>query len=373
MKRANPLKLRREHGFSLIELMAAITAIVVLNVLTSYQARSNTTSGRNDAEIGASVSMYALEKDIRMSGAGLTTPQGLFCPQGVNIAWAGAVVSDGAALLPVRIIDGGAGPDMIEIVRSDSDFGAAPSRLVGSMTAPTSQLSVDGDLGLRLGDLVMVGASDGTKICTLMQMTSAPTANGSGWLLTHAAGVGNYNPANPDALFTNSVAYLVRDRVMNMGTFGVRRYGIVCNAGTTPIATNNCDLAWWNPLSGAAPTIATVTSVSPQIVDLQAQYGIAPAGSDVINQWVDATAASGWSNPSLANQGRIKALRLAIVARGTREGGTVAPASVKLWDDDNGDGTNDDPRNHNFSTADRRFRYQVLTVVVPLINSIWAK
>ena len=34
---------------------------------------------------------------------------------------------------------------------------------------------------------------------------------------------------------------------------------------------------------------------------------------------------------------------------------------------------NDDPRNRNFTTAEQRFRYQTLTVVIPLINAIWAR
>ncbi len=374
------MKRMHSSGFSLVELMiaillAAITAVVVLNVLTSYQTRSNTTSGRNDAQIGAAIGMYALEKDIRMGGAGLNTPQGLLCAQGANIAWNDAASYNGATLLSVRIIDGGAGPDSIQVIRSDSDFGAAPTRLIANMASATAQLSVDGSVGLKNGDLVMVGSTDGTKVCTLMQLTADPTANGSGWLLTHAAGVGDYNPADPAVTFTSPVSYSVRDNVVNMGTYGIRRYGVVCKGGGTPAATNNCDLASWNPLDlGASPTLATagVSSISPQIVDLQAQYGIAPAGSEVINQWVDATAATGWDNPSLANQLRIKAVRIAIVARGNREGNQVSPASILLWNDDNGDGTNDDPRNRNFTAAEQRFRYQALTSVVPVINALWA-
>ncbi len=365
----------RQRGFSLVELMiaillAAITAVVVLNVLTSYQNRSNTMAGRNDAEISVAVGLYALEKEVRMGGAGLTTPQGRLCQQGVNMAWAGATVSDGAPLLPVRIIDGGAGPDMIEIIRSDADFGAAPTRLIANMAGPTAQLSVDGRAGLQNGDLVMVGTSDGSKICTLMQLTSAPAANGTGWLLTAGAGVGNYNPADPAAAYTTAISYAVRDNVMNMGTYGVRRYGVVCNGGGAPSATNNCDLAAWNPLAVPAPTLAAVTSISPQIVEFQAQYGIsANATSDVVTSWVDAT--GGWAAPTLANQGLIKAVRISVVARGAREGAQVAPASVTLWDDN--DGSNNDPRNRNFTTAEQRFRYQTLTVVIPLVNSIWAR
>jgi type IV pilus assembly protein PilW len=380
------MKHMHQKGFSLVELMiaillAAITAVVVLQVLTSYQNRANTMTGRNDAQIGAAMGLYSLEKEIRMGGGGLTTATGPLCAVGANIAWDGAIVtanggSNGGPLIPVRIIDGGAGPDAIEIVRSNSDFGAAPTRLIAAMGSPTAQLSVDGRAGLQDGDLVMVGASDGAKLCTLMQLTAAPTANGSGWLFTHGAGVGSYNPADPAALFTNAVSYDVRDMVVNLGTYGIRRYGIVCDGGGAPAATNNCDLAWWNPLDlGGTPVLAApgLTSISPQIVELQAQYGIsAAASSDVITGWVDATAASGWDAPTALAAAQIKAVRISLIARGAREGDAVAPAAVMLWDDDDGDGVTDDPRNRNFTTAERRFRYQTLTVVIPLINAIWS-
>lgn len=363
----------RQQGFSLVELMiaillAAITGIVVLNVLTSYQSRSNTVAGRNDAEIAVATGMYSLEKEVRMAGAGLTTPRGPLCQAGANISWDTTTVSNGAPLLPVRIIDGGAGPDIIQIIRSNSEFGAAPTRLIANMASTTAQLSVDGLADLRSGDYVMVGGSDGTKVCTLMQMSAAPTANGSGWLLSHASGGANHlNPADPGTAFPgNAMNYAVRDNVVNMGTYGVRRFGIVCTGGGAPAADNNCDLSQWNALDSTAPAAV----LAPQIVELQAQYGIAPANSTVVDEWVDATAASGWDNPSAANQQRIKAVRISIVARGAREAGQAAPTSVLLWQDDPMDPTT--ARARAFSTAEQRFRYQALTVVIPLINAIWS-
>jgi type IV pilus assembly protein PilW len=365
----------RQHGFSLVELMiaillASITAIVVLNVLTSYQSRANTTVGRNDAEVSAAISLYAVEKDIRMAGAGLTTPRGPLCNVGVNSAWNGAVASNGAPLMPVRIIDGGAGPDSIEIIRSNSDFGVAPTRLVALMASATAQLSVDAGVGLRNGDLVMVGASDGNKICTLMQLSAAPTANGSGWLLSHASAGTNYNPADPSTVFSTAVTYDVRDNVVNMGTFGIRRYGIVCNDGLAPAANNNCDLASWNPLAVPAPDLTNVASVSPQIAELQAQYGVsATANSSTVTDWVDATGGT-WAAPADINAvRRIKAIRISIVTRGNREGGGVSPASVLLWQDDPADPST--ARTRALTTAEQRFRYQALTVVIPLVNAIW--
>jgi type IV pilus assembly protein PilW len=367
------MKRLRHAGFSLVELMiaillASITAVVVLQVLTSYQARSNTVAGRNDAEISVATGLYAVEKEIRMAGAGLTTASGTFCPKGVNIAWNNTVVSNAATLMPVRIIDGGAGPDAIEIIRSDSDFGAAPSRLIGNMASATAALSVDGNAGLTNGDLMMLGAKDGLKICTLTQLTADPTSLAPGWSLTHAPGTGNYNPADPAVTFTTAVQYEAVDMVMNMGRYGVRRFGIVCNAGALPIATNTCDLAWWNSLDPTAPTLATVNSLTPQIIELQAQYGIsATVASKTVNQWVDATGA--WSAPSMADQQRIKAIRISIVARGAREGQALPPTSVLLWQDDPLDPAT--ARTRAFSAGEQRFRYQALTVVIPLINTIW--
>jgi type IV pilus assembly protein PilW len=96
-------------------------------------------------------------------------------------------------------------------------------------------------------------------------------------------------------------------------------------------------------------------------VDLQAQYGIAPAGSQIVDTWVDATGA--WAGvPSATNIARIKAVRISLVTRGNLENGQVGPDSVVLWD----------TTTRTFTAAEKRFRYQVLTVVVPLINVIWA-
>lgn len=368
--------MRRHHtGFSLVELMiaillASITAIVVLNVLTSFQARKATTAGRNDAQIGAAVGIYAVEKELRMAGAGLTTPTGQLCAVGVNIFFGGDTISDGAPLMPLRIIDGGAGvPDTLEVIRSNSDFGAAPTRLVANMASNTGTIAIDSNAGLADGDLMMLGASDGSKVCTLMQLSQAPAANGAGWVLTHASGASDYNPADPSAVFANAVTYEVRDKVVNMGRFGIRRFGIVCSDGGAPAADNNCDLGSYDALAFPAPTMADIASIAPQIVEMQAQYGVAPAGNQVVNDWVDATGGT-WAAPTLANQRRIKAIRIAIIARGARDGQVVSPSTLRLFEADAGMGTAAVDR--NLSADEQHYRYQVLSVVVPLINIIWA-
>ena len=100
---------------------------------------------------------------------------------------------------------------------------------------------------------------------------------------------------------------------------------------------------------------------------------MAPAGSQAVNEWVDATAASGWADPSAADIARIKAVRIAIVTRGNFERDPEDPTtwSVRLrWCC----GTQGSPTELSIPLTDdeRRFRYKVLRVVVPLINVIWA-
>lgn len=365
------MRLRRNHGFTLVELMVAValaglTGLVVLQVMSNYQSRKQVASGRNDAQISASVGLFALEREIRMAGAGFTLPTGMLCNAGINIAYNGVTISNAAPVRPIRIVDGGTAPDRIDILRGDSDFGSAPTTVLQLMASPTQPIVVDENMNLTAGDLVVAGSYDGSKICTLMQISASPTPNSNAWNLPHAAGTGlPYNTASPATLFTNAIAYDVRDIVINLGRHGWRRFGVVCNDGNRPSGSNNCDLASYDLLAVTTPTLATVQSESAQVIDLQAQYGVAPAGSQTVDSWVDAT--GGWAAPTEGDQRRIKAVRFAIIARGARDAQTISPASLTLWDDGNGN-----VKTRSLSAEERHYRYQVLTVIVPLINTIWA-
>jgi type IV pilus assembly protein PilW len=374
----------RNLGLSLVELMVAvtlalITIIVVMQVLSVYEARKRTTTVGNDAQISASVGVFMLDREIRMAGAGLTLPSGFACAPGMNGFYDGATFSDGAPRAPLRIIDGGeaggvALPDRVQVIHSDAAFGVAPATIVQSMADTTSEITVNSRLGLNQGDLLLVGGDGGARICTLMQLSADPEATGNGWLLAHDSGDDfPYNPANPGAAFATAMRYEVGDIVVNLGRFGVRSFGVICNDGGAPAATNSCDLASWDTLAAPAnPTLAEADSIAPQVVNLQVQYGVAPAGSQSVNEWVDATGAT-WGDPTAANVARIKAVRLAIVTRGNFERDPenpdelVGPENLVLWDE----GLASDIT-LPLSDEERRFRYKVVRAVVPLINVIWA-
>ena len=138
---------KRNQGLSLIELMVAVslglvTVIVVMQVLSVYEARKRTTTVGNDAEIGAAVGLFMVEREVRMAGAGLTMPAGLACGSGMNLQYNGTAIADGQPVAPLLIIDGGAGPDRIRVLRSNANFGVAPATVVKFMASEDAEVTV---------------------------------------------------------------------------------------------------------------------------------------------------------------------------------------------------------------------------------------
>ncbi|MDR2215275.1 MAG: PilW family protein [Nevskiaceae bacterium] len=376
------------RGFTLVELMvalaiAAITGVVVLQVLTTYQTRRQTVSGSNDAEINVSLGMFAVEREVRMAGAGYTVDDGTVgvrCQNGINII-SQSNAYNGNAPMPVRIIDGGGNaPDQIEIMRSNAEQGLGPSQLTQGMSAAIDDITVSDSSGFSkvaanqangTRTLALVVAADPLQLCTMLEVTKAtPVSADAGnvdWFLEHSAEDSPYNPEDPTVAFDTPMTYGLGDGVVNLGNFGIRRFEIVCNDGDAPSATNSCDLKWYNVLEESTPTMANTESVASQVVDLQAQYGIADADSNAVSQWVDADGSwAGFLGPQQIS--RIKAVRVAIVTRSNREGGAVAPTSLVLWPDD----ALGDEKTYDPSGGEQNYRYQTLSVVIPLINVIWS-
>lgn len=106
-------------------------------------------------------------------------------------------------------------------------------------------------------------------------------------------------------------------------------------------------------------------------MDIQIQYGIADAGSQTVSNWVDA-AEETWEKPNLVNAKRIKAIRIALVARSSqyerpKEGSCkiTTEETVKQW-----------PSWASFNTASygddwQCYRYKVFETVIPLRNVLW--
>jgi type IV pilus assembly protein PilW len=357
------------RGFTLVELMVAlalglVTALATLNMLSTYLGSERRLTARNDAQINAALALAALQRELRMAGAGLTTPLGRLCASGVNIHF-GNTLSDGSALHGLRIIDGGSGPDRIDVLRSQSDNAGAPLTILQEMASAADAITVDSRFGLNSGDLLLVGSADGLKTCTLTQLTSEPEADGNSWRLLRTSS-SSFNPATPASAFTNPMIYGPQDVIVSLGPQGPWRFDIVCNDFGLPSASNRCDLVGYPIYAIPSPLdIESVESYASQVVDLQAQYGIAPVGSATVSDWIDATGS--WESPSVTDERRIRAVRIAIVARDAEPGAAGTTPQIRYWT--NVDGSQ---QTRTLTGEASRYRYHVLSAVIPLINVAWS-
>lgn len=356
-----------QKGVTLVELMVAlvigaIAALVIQQVMAMFEGQKRTSSGGSDAQVNGAVALFALEREVRQAGYGLFGGSGSLCPLGINIYYNGTTVSNGGTLLPLRIADGGAGPDAIEFLRSDADFAAIPTSIIKNMPNSSAEVTADSTGGLAQNQMFLAAGKGGSKVCTLMQMSQDPQQTGNGWNLQHNSGQYLYNPPNANTAFTTAPSYEIGDVVVNMGSFIHRRYQVLCERLTEVSPT----------LTAAPYTCANTVPIVDQIIDMQVQYGVSPAGSMQITQWCNATATSAcgdWSNPGNNEVSRIRAVRIALVARSVQyEKEMVSPANLTLWEA--GD-PGDPPPSLALTDDQRHYRYKVFTTIVPIRNVIW--
>jgi len=324
--------MKTARGISLIELMIgmAVGLMVALSVLSTVslinQQRRDTVSG-NDAKESAQLALSLIDDAGRQAGAGLFYNGALLCPR-INLYANGAVRVNGANFMPVRIVDGGTtGSDSITFAHAGIAAGAAGggnslSVLVGPMADSTAEMLVNAAGSLQVGDQAIIG--NGTDPCTLFQVTGFSAASTScndvsstciG--IQHAVDPTTAPVNAPTGSFATEPAYAAGAAVSRMGGFVMTRYAVMCNSlvsssglGDPPSCTD-APLAFTNAL----PLVGNV-------VQIRAQYGIAAtAGSDIVTNWVDAT--GGWAAPALGDIPRIKAIRVAVVARGQEAAGSA--------------------------------------------------
>lgn len=117
------------------------------------------------------------------------------------------------------------------------------------------------------------------------------------------------------------------------------------------------------------------------IVNMQVQYGISNTASDnQVASWVNAE--DDWVAPTVADRNRIKAIRIAVVARNSLWERDVvstacssttdpAPTGVCAWA---GSDDNPAPTVDLSAQADwNHYRYRVFETIIPLRNTIWSR
>lgn len=372
--------MRSSHqGFSLIEIMVGlamgmISMIVIMQVFSVFEGEKRTTTGGADAQSNGALSLYMIERDARMGGWGLGTMSYATCSTAFTYCDGSAACggSTGPLDMPfaaVKIRDGGANPDSIVVqFFADPNVGTfrfpANTNLKKTMPQSSAELNVGTVSGCEAGGMVIV-AQGGT--CTLMKIT---TLQGQALKIQHNPGQdGEFNPPISYQTSNGWPAYaegatIACFKAPSTNLAYQRTYAI--NTSTRQLQrTDN------------SPTAAVADElVAPDIVDLQAQYGIAPTGvapaNQTVNEWVDATGGT-WSAPSMTNVRRIKALRIALVARSAQyeklkegeECKTTTAAMVESWSSWATFSTT------NYPADWKCYRYKVFETVVPLRNIMW--
>ena len=392
----------RAGGFTLVELMVALTIGLVLALAISLSMLSmgrqfRVVGATSAAQVNAQLALSLIDGAGRAAGAGFFNNGQPVCPT-FNAWYSGTMVSNGAALLPARIINGASTTASDRLVFSSSNAVGPLSGMpvVAPMGAGADPITVTDGGNIAVNDLAVVGVPGSATVpCTLFQ-TTAVTVDTTGAscagnasrckALSHTPG-GNYNPPTgtfsnePRYGFTTSGGAIGPAAVMGLGAgFRQEAFAVICETLVQYNAFTDTPACTTAPLTFTGGANALVTDV----VLMQAQYGISSAaGSDIVTNWVDASGTT-WATPSVADVGRIKALRVVIVSRSKEAAGELVTAASCT---NTGGVVNTGPCSFDDAEAPvidlsatsvpagrswRNYRYRVQQAVVPLRNVIWS-
>lgn len=375
-------------GFSLVEIMVGmvvglITIVVIMQSYASFEGQKRTTTSSSDTLENGLIALQAIESDARTAGYGLVSPKGLACTSMIYyenglVPLASSAVT---SIAPVVITPSGVS-DTIIFTTATSPIAGMPMKLNGDLLNAGMDPSIDNSVGFTISqDLFIVAApvpSPGVGVrptpCARIAYVSA---------VTDANAI--YNSSDPN-FFPVGGYPMNTGVVINIGS------GLNGAAGflRTQYRVNaNNDLIMEDVSHFFAQSAVVLAS---NIVGLQAQYGVAPVNtqpgiaSPGVNCWTDPTGnacnseSGNWATPSAADIMRIKAIRLAVVARSplpekpSVAGGacdataassvTSTASGVVAWPGVSIDLTS----NANW----RCHRYRVYQTIIPLRNVIWA-
>jgi type IV pilus assembly protein PilW len=331
-----------QSGFSLVEIMVALVVgllatMVIMQVFSVFEVQKRSTTGSADAQTNGGIALYSISREMQLAGYPLL-PDGL--PTAPDSALECATVTvqgvPGAThtfLSPVIITDnvGPATSDSITLQYGDSLTGGGLSKITAIGAPGPNDVVIGSNLGCNAPpnppDTVLIING---PACAISTIAGVPVGNNTTVTLSDTTGAA-------------------------LGA------SLSCLGSWTTVTFS---VANGNLLRNGVP-------VMEGIVSLQAQYGIsATPNSNTVTGWFDATGAFAPAAITLNDRNRIKAVRIAVVARnGKKETGAVTTLPVTI-------GTGPGAPVVDLSglgTDWNQYRYRVFDTVVPLRNVIWAK
>jgi type IV pilus assembly protein PilW len=339
----------RQTGFSLAEIMVGLAigmlaTMVILQVLSVFETQKRTTTGAGDAQTNGSIALYTIGRDLQMAGYPLL-PSGTSDDPADSPIECTALTINGVAdttapnrLSPVAITN--ATSDSIVIRYGDSPTGGIPVDITAAPVASTTLPSPAMDVPVSSN----VGCRDRDRVLMF---------NGANCALSSVPVSGVLPTAPLTVIIENNTAITAGAAVANAK--------LAC-------------LGSWNEITYAVNNGNLERSGQPSvvgIVNLQAQYGIsASTSSNQVTQWVDATGT--WGAPATGDRNRIKAIRIAVVARDAKREPNEVTNAVTAWTDTKNGSTA--PTIDLSADSDwKKYRYRVFETIIPLRNVIWAK
>ena len=384
-----------QAGMSLIEVLVGLVIgligmLVIFQSYNAFEGQKRTTTVTNDAQESGLLALTAIEREARLAGYGMFYSNALSCSSpSLKQYDGGAGTTTTVPYMPISITNGASNAsDVIQITYGTSAYSATPSTIAQNFSGSPAEIKIDNSARssvFRVGDFITVGypsgAVGGAVPCVRLQVSSISTDAANPKYVNLGVAPGGSTPANPAALtgflprtFSNSLTDV--SVVTNMGQFSRVQYSVVLNA------VRNGRLVFRNVNTGAA----TDVEIADGIVNLQAQYGISTAPNvQNITQWVDAVngGPGNFANPGMAEIGRIKAVRVAVVARSQlMEKTDIASLDMTCINTlgTNADGpcawrdTGTSPAPPIVLSGDanwRRYRYRVYETIIPLRNVMW--
>ncbi|MBI5784753.1 MAG: PilW family protein [Rhodocyclales bacterium] len=371
------IRSRSNRGFTLIEIMVGlviglIATVIIFQVFEVAERQKRTTTGTSDAQGNGAIAVFMMERHMKMAGAGLNhdTFEGCTTLHTFDADLGGPIdATGGSSLFNVAAIGDGASPsgsDTITLLYYDDpsnpEFRYSDSLLSATVNNPSLDLQPLTAHNCNAGGMALM-AQSGT--CMLMSVTGVTPSSGTSTPATvrhDPAPAGRYNPAAGVS--------------MSWGSYNKYSARFQCFPGlfrvTYGINTRQLEVTEPDP---AVPGATRTTPVVPDILDLQAQYGIDNPALVPPIEWVDATGAT-WGAPSLADVRRIRAVRVAILALNSEY--QKPPTDTGVCD-----ATTDAMRAGWSSWANLNppadltpdfhcYRFKVFESVIPLRNILWA-
>jgi type IV pilus assembly protein PilW len=396
MKPTIPHTHSRQTGFGLAEILVGLVigllaTLVILQVFSVFEGQKRTTEGNTDAQTSGNVALYSIKRDLEMAGYGLlpigvagVVDSPLECsPPNLNFNDSGVT-----SLAPVTITDGGTlagASDIITIRYSTSQSGGSYSTIkavgVADNINNAKTFTIGENMGCNVGDVAI--AISGTGLCNLTAISGVSVVSASGVPDTSGISLAT------DISVVGAGGTGVLSNLACLGKWKEVEYRI--NPNYNPLDPNNSQAYLQRNDTPSDPTKAVPSVVD--IVNIQAQYGIsASPDSNQIILWTNATGSWAANAITVANRNRIKAVRIAVVARnGLLEKTNVsesyngkacsslssdAPNGVCAWSGTSA-ATNPPSDAPEIDLSNdpnwQRYRYRVYETIIPLRNVIWSR